>query len=94
MITFINLNNQKTNQFFKLCCQFRNKVQTEIKFAKSDIFFSNTIEVNKNSPRKLWQQLKDLGYKNRKNNSSNFVLTIDDQVFCIQYNVPFKIFHS
>ena len=63
----------KDRAVYKLYCQFRNKVQREIKIAKSE-FFSNTI-----SPRKLWQQLKDLGYKNKKSDSSNFVLTIDEQ---------------
>ena len=42
-------------------------------------FFSNKIEERKNSLRKLWQQLKDLGYKNKKSESSNFGLGIDDQ---------------
>lgn len=68
----------KDSAIYKLYCQLRNKVQREIKEAKSE-YFSNKIEENKNCPRKLWQQLKDLGYKNKKNESSNLVLTIDDQ---------------
>ena len=43
------------------------------------LFFSNKIEENKNNPRKLWQPLKDIDYKNKKSESSNFVLAIVDQ---------------
>lgn len=63
---------------YKLYCQLRNKVQREIKSAKSE-YFSNKIEENKNNPRKLWQQLKNLGYKNKKSESPNIVLNINGE---------------
>ena len=69
----------KARAVYKLYCHFRNKVQRDIKIAKSVFFFSNKIEENKNSSRKLWQRLKALRYKNKKSDSSNFVLTVHDQ---------------
>ena len=68
----------KNRNYYTLFCQFRNKVQRKIKFAKSE-YFSNKIEENKNNPRKLWQQLKNLGYKNNKSESSNIVLKIEGE---------------
>ena len=46
--------------------------------AKAD-YFSNKVEENKNDPKKLWQQLKSLGYKNKPNESSKIVLKIDNE---------------
>ena len=54
----------------------RNKVIREISITKAD-FFSNKVEENKFDSKKLWQQLKYLGYKNKQNESSKIVLKID-----------------
>ena len=43
---------------------FRNQVQRYTKKIKSE-YFNNKIEENRNNSRKLWQQLKGLGYKNK-----------------------------
>ena len=69
----------KSNSYYTLFCQLRNKVRRKIKFAKSE-YFSNKMEENKKSPRKLWQQLKNLGYNNNKSESSNIVLKIDGEI--------------
>ena len=57
----------------------RNKVLREISITKAD-FFSNKVEENKfdSKRKKLWQQLKSLGYKNKQNESSKSVLKIDN----------------
>jgi len=54
-------------------------VQRDIKLAKS-AYFSNKIEDNRFEPKKLWQSLKTLGYKNGKNDNSNVVLNIENEV--------------
>ena len=60
---------------YRLFCSYRNQVQRYIRKAKAD-YFSNKIEENKNNSKNLWQQLKSLGYKNKKDDNSNIVLTI------------------
>ena len=44
-------------------------------------YFSNKVEENKFDSKKLWQQLKKLGYKNKTNESSKVVLKIDKETF-------------
>jgi hypothetical protein len=44
-----------------------------VKSARSN-FFSNKIEENKNDPKKLWKQLKDLGFLNRGLTLAYFML--------------------
>ena len=63
---------------FKSYCKLRNKVQRETSKGKAE-YFSNKVEENKNDPKKLWQQLKSLGYKNTPNESSKIVLKIDSE---------------
>ena len=62
---------------YRLFCSYRNQVQRYIRKAKAD-YFSNKIEENKNNSKNLWQQLKSLGYKNKKDDNSNIVLTINE----------------
>ena len=64
---------------YKEFCKFRNRIQREIKLAKSN-YFSNKIEENRNNPRKLWQQLKELGYKNKGNEGAKIILKINDEI--------------
>ena len=58
-------------------CKVRNKVQRDVKTAKS-LFFEEKIEENKNSPKKLWQQFKNLGYSTKQKETSNIVLNVDN----------------
>ena len=62
---------------YRLFCCYRNQVQRYIRKAIAD-YFSNKIEENKNNSKNLWQQLKSLGYKNKKDDDSNIVLTINE----------------
>ena len=71
---------------YKMYCSFRNQVQRYTKKVKSD-FFSNKIEENRTNSRILWQQLKGLGYKNKKDDNSNIVLTIDGETYRDQKSV-------
>ena len=59
-------------------CKFRNKVQREIKLAKK-FFFRDKIRQNRDDTRKLWGQLKSLGYQNRTNSDPSIVLTVNDE---------------
>ena len=62
--------------------ELRNKVQREIKKAKSN-FFKDKIEENKNNPKKLWKQFKSLGYSSKSKTNSKTVLNIDNNI-CFQ----------
>ena len=64
---------------FKEFCKFRNRIQRKIKLAKSN-YFSNKIEENRNNPRKLWQQLKELGYKNKGNEGAKIIFKINNEI--------------
>ena len=55
----------------------RNTVIREISITKADCF-PNKVEENKFDSKKLWQQLTSLGYKNKQNESSKIVLTVDN----------------
>ena len=59
--------------------ELRNKVQREIKKAKSS-FFKDKIEENKNNPKKLWKQFKSLGYSSKSKVNSKTVLNIDNNL--------------
>lgn len=60
-------------------CKLRNKTQREIKKAK-EMYFENKIEENKNNPKNLWQQMKNLGYSNKPKESSKIVIEVDGDV--------------
>ncbi len=53
-------------------------MQREVKQAKSD-YLTNKLEENKHNHRKLWQQIKTLGYSNKSKSSPNVVLNIDSE---------------
>ena len=59
--------------------KLRNKVQREIKRAKSE-FFSGKIEENKKNPKKLWQHIKELGLKNKTNDGAKLCLKIANEI--------------
>ena len=71
---------------YKKYCNFRNQVQRYTKKIKSE-YFNHKIEENRNNSRKLWQQLKGLGYKNKKEDNSNIVLTIEGETCHYQKSV-------
>ena len=68
---------EKTSDFCQQSCFYRNKVKKEVKTAKSD-FLSSKMEENKNNPKKLWEQIKSLGYSNKSKSSPTIVLNIDN----------------
>ena len=57
----------------------RNKVQREIKKAKSN-YLKDRIEENKNNPKNLWKQFKSLGYSNKNKSNPKIVLNINENV--------------
>jgi Holliday junction resolvasome RuvABC DNA-binding subunit len=63
---------------FKTFSEIRNNVQRQIRKAKSE-YFSNKVEENKFYPKKLWQNLKSLGYKNQQKSDTKIVLNIDGE---------------
>jgi hypothetical protein len=56
-------------------CKLRNKIQRDIKKAKS-LYFQKQIEENRNNSKKLWQNLKNLGYSSKGKDSSKVVIDI------------------
>ena len=64
---------------YKKFCSFRNKLQRDIKVAKSN-YFSDMIEQDKDNPKKLWQHLKDIGLRNKGKDSGNICLCIDGEI--------------
>ena len=60
-------------------CKSRNKIQRDIKKAKS-CYFRDKIEEHKSNPKKLWQQLKTLAYSSKDQSQSRIVLDIDDEI--------------
>ena len=77
MSFYISLKNTTFRRITKKYRKMRNKILREISITKPD-FFSNKVEGNKSDSKKLWQQLKSLGYKNKQNESSKIVLKIDN----------------
>ena len=55
----------------------RNKVQREIRKAKTN-FFKDKIEENKDNPKKLWKQFKSLGYSSKCTSNSKIILDINN----------------
>ena len=67
------------------------KVQRMIKQGKSE-YISDQVQENKKDPKKLWQQLKNMGYKT-KPQEANIALKIND-VVCQDQNVIVNHFNS
>lgn len=55
----------------------RNKVKRDVKKAKS-VFYLSKLEEHRNDSKKLWKQLKHLGYSSKSNSSSKIVLDINN----------------
>ena len=64
----------------------RNLLQRKIKKAKTE-HISTKLEENKEDPKKLWQQLKSLGYRNQKKEEKKVVLNIDDNICHDEYQI-------
>lgn len=68
-------NKEKYDKF----CKVRNKIQQDIKKIKSD-YISDKIQESGNDSKKLWQQLKNLGYSGKSKENSKTVLKIEDEL--------------
>ena len=58
-------------------CKFRNIVQREVISSKSS-YFSDQIAENRNNPKSLWQQLKQLGYKSFKSGNDGSDIPLEN----------------
>ena len=56
----------------------RNKVQREIRIAKTN-HFKDKIEENKGNTKELWRQLKSIGYSSKSKNNCKIVLDINNE---------------
>ena len=65
-------------------CQLRNKIQKDVRSAKAE-HFSSKIEENKHNSKKLWNQLKTLGYSSKTKGETKVVLNIDGET-CFDSN--------
>lgn len=70
------------NKYGKL----RNKIQRDIKKAKSN-YFQNKVNECKNDLKKLWKHLNSLGFKKPKTASAKIVLEANDNL----YHKPFQV---
>ena len=61
-------------------CSQRNKVQRDIKFAKSD-FFRRKLDESGNDSGRLWKQLGSLGYSKKSGGEGSIVLESDGSKF-------------
>ena len=57
----------------------RNEVQRDIKDAKAN-YITNSLESNLGKPKKLWSQLKLLGYNDKTKGSTNIVLNVGNKL--------------
>ena len=58
--------NHSEKDLYKGNKKLRNKIQRDIKNAKSEYFLSE-LEANKSNSKQLWKQLKNLRYSKKKN---------------------------
>ena len=57
----------------------RNKVQREVKKAKSN-YLKNKIEDDKKISKEIWRQCKTLGYSNKHKDNSKVILNTDNEI--------------
>ena len=67
------------SEIYRSFCKIRNAIQRDIRRAKAE-FFSNKFDENKKQPKKLWDQLKSLGYSYKTRVQSKVALNIDDEL--------------
>ena len=75
---------RKRTDLCKEYCRMRNKIQRDVRSAKAE-HFSSKIEEHKHDSKKLWQQLKTLGYSNKTKGENKVVLDIDGET-CFDSN--------
>ena len=66
-------------EIHKQYCKIRNELQRDIKKAKCE-FFESQINKNMGRPRKLWQNLKKIGYSNTSKSKTKIVLRITNKL--------------
>ena len=69
----------KIKLLYKEYCILRNRVQGEIKSAKSK-YYMDKIDEHKHNAKKLYALLKNLGYSNKRNEKSNVLLEVDGEL--------------
>ena len=72
--------NRSNENLYRDYCSQRNKVQRDVKFAKSDYFRRKIDESGKDSG-KLWRQLGSLGYSKKGKGESSIVLESEGTTF-------------
>ena len=60
-------------------CQVRNEIQRDVKNAKAN-YLESQLTSNANNSKKLWQNLKSLGYNNKAPRKTNIVLRIANKI--------------
>ena len=68
----------KDPDLYKEYCKLRNMVQRETRISKRD-YLANKIEENVGNSKKLWNQLKKLGYSSKKKENSSVVLETEGE---------------
>ena len=61
-------------------CKLRNKIQREVKFAKCN-YFRQQVEENRYNPKKLWNQLKNIGLRDKNKSEAKIVLKADGNLY-------------
>ena len=70
----------KSNQgLYKQYCKLRNEIQRDVKKAKSN-YLESQLESNAKDPKKLWTNLKSLGYSKKTSSKANIVLRIANSI--------------
>ena len=86
-------NNNKGNKDLRKQFNFlRNKVQREVKKAKSN-YLKDKIEDNKDNPKELWKQFKSLGYSNKSKDKSKVTIKVDNEI-CSEPNKIAKFMNN
>ena len=76
----------RSAEFYAEYCRVRNSVQKLVKCAKNN-YINNQIELNKNKSKQLWKTLKQLGYSEKKKQSSAISLCIDNETIFDSHSV-------
>ena len=70
----------RDSDLYRTFCKLRNEIQRETKVAKRD-YLANKTEENANNPKRLWHQLKQLGYSSKGKQSTNIELDYDGETY-------------
>ena len=85
----------KNRAFYVSYCQCRNKVQRLVRAAKKE-FFETQLEENKNDSKKLWKNLKMIGYSKNSRTRIKIGLNVDDEICFDEQTVAnkFNVFYT